>query len=139
MCVANFCATGGLRKNSVLRHFCRKIEPGTQDLSLVALLGVGNFVTAKAPDFNKFQQTSTSLVTWFGTRRPEVQILSPRPFFSNEILGTHGSYSMRPADRQNLRKSHLDRHRSDIRCFQGNVIVTNLVLVLNRNPLDLVL
>ncbi len=30
---------------------------------------------------NKFRQTSTSFGIWFGTRRPEVQILSPRPFF----------------------------------------------------------
>ena len=65
---------------------------------------VVNFVTAKAPKFNRVQQTSTSgpqmfpqestrihrvlqrssirFSIWFGTRRPEVQILSPRPFFS---------------------------------------------------------
>jgi hypothetical protein len=69
---------------------------------------VDDFVTAKAPNFNKIQQgstsepqtiqqeslrnnkipqTSTSLVTWFGTRRPEVQILSPRPFFPIAYLG----------------------------------------------------
>ena len=66
-------------------------------------LTVVNFVAAKAPNFNKVQQSSTSgpqtiqqqslrinkipqtstrLGIWFGTRRPEVQILSPRPFFS---------------------------------------------------------
>src|ERR1700682_5960028 len=68
---------------------------------------VGNFVTAKAPDFSKVQQTSTSgpqtfqqeslrihkvlqsstgFGIWFGTRRPVVQIHSSRPFFSSGCL-----------------------------------------------------
>jgi hypothetical protein len=62
---------------------------------------VDDFVTAKASEFNKIQQgsisrpqtiqretlrihkilqSSTRFGIWFGTRRPEVQILSPRPF-----------------------------------------------------------
>jgi hypothetical protein len=61
---------------------------------------VDDFATAKAPNFHKVQSTSTNspqtfqqeslrinnfpqvsirLGFWFGTRRPEVQILSPRP------------------------------------------------------------
>jgi hypothetical protein len=64
---------------------------------------VGNFETAKASDFNKLQQLSTSSLQavqyqtvvnlriqqlsiiagiWFGTRGSEVQILSPRPILS---------------------------------------------------------
>src|ERR1039457_1210817 len=34
---------------------------------------------------NKFQQVSPSIGIWFGTRGSEVQILSPRPFVSNDI------------------------------------------------------
>jgi hypothetical protein len=68
---------------------------------------VGDFVTAKAPEFNKVQQISTSepqtiqqeslrihrvlqsstrFSTWFGTRRPVVQIHSPRPFVSSHLV-----------------------------------------------------
>ena len=46
---------------------------------------VEDFVTAKAPDFNNFQQSSTGIGIVFGTRRPEVQILSPRPFFFSVV------------------------------------------------------
>ena len=72
-------------------------------MSANSLTGVDDFVAAKAPNFNKVQQsstggpqtfqqqslknnknqqTSTKLGIWFGTRRPVVQIHSPRPFFS---------------------------------------------------------
>src|ERR1700681_2224056 len=71
---------------------------------LAFALGVDNFVAAKAPNFNKVLQSSTSeqqrvqqellrnnkkpetstrLGIWFGTRGSEVQILSPRPYCSN--------------------------------------------------------
>jgi len=53
---------------------------------------VDNFVTAKAPSFNRLQQAgckrfnrnpqiSISAGIWFGTRRSVVQIHSPRPLF----------------------------------------------------------
>ena len=75
---------------------------------LAFALGVDNFVAAKAPNFNKVQQSSTSeqqrvqqellrnnkkpetstrLGIWFGTRGSEVQILSPRPYFSKRYVG----------------------------------------------------
>ena len=68
---------------------------------------VGNFVTAKAPEFNRVQQistsgpqtfqqeslrihkvlqSSTSFGIWFGTRRPVVQIHSPRPYFPPRFI-----------------------------------------------------
>jgi hypothetical protein len=68
---------------------------------------VDNFVAARAPDFNKIQQTSMGrpqtlqhqslkinrnsyipirLEIWFGTRRSVVQIHSPRPFLSTTSL-----------------------------------------------------
>lgn len=67
---------------------------------------VDNFATAKAPSFNSFQPTPTSRPQtfqhqslrinknpqisigsgiWFGTRGPEVQILSPRSFSFNYV------------------------------------------------------
>ena len=70
---------------------------------LFVRLSVDDFVAVKAHDFNKAQQTSISRLQqvqqqslrinkiqqisissgiWFGTRGSEVQILSPRPFFS---------------------------------------------------------
>ena len=81
------------------------------------VLSVDNFVTAKASDFNKIQQSSSSrqqtfqqeslrihkipqgsisLCTWFGTRRPEVQILSPRPFIFKHMREC-GSAETRPS------------------------------------------
>src|SRR6267378_3144168 len=75
-------------------------------IRLVFAPTVVNFVTAKAPEFNRVQQTSTSrpqtvqqeslrihrvlqgstrLGIWFGTRRPVGQIHSPRPIVFNDI------------------------------------------------------
>jgi hypothetical protein len=76
----------------------------------------GNFETAKASNFNKLQQLSTSglqavqhqTVTileipqvsispgiWFGTRGSEVQILSPRPIHFNNLENL-SSFAARP-------------------------------------------
>jgi len=66
---------------------------GVRGARIRRIKNVDDFVAARAPSFNKFQQISTnfnkraandsiSIRTWFGIRRPVVQIHSPRPFFS---------------------------------------------------------
>jgi hypothetical protein len=93
---------------AIMRYQSVGCQPSaTADLStyqmirLIFGLSVVDFVTPKAPNFSKIQSSSTSepqtlqqeslrinkipwtstkLVTWFGTRRPVVQIHSPRPF-----------------------------------------------------------
>jgi len=103
----------GTINDAVAREFQDSYEIG-------CLKSVDDFVAAKAPNFNKVQQsstsglqtiqqqslrnnrnpqTSTSFNIWFGTRRPVVQIHSPRPFFQAHSKMRSGASGFGPGVR----------------------------------------
>src|SRR5262249_24243842 len=56
--------------------FNKSQQPSTRGLQQVQYQSLKN---------NKFQQVSTRVAIWFGTRGSEVQILSPRPFIFSDL------------------------------------------------------